>query len=331
MKERNLLKVERTILDLSHLEAGQQFEYFSDEICRRFGHQASEEIVERADFPARIDAIEVGSSFCASIKAPIHELNRTKRHVEEDDSHSLILNFMLSGVIELERGDERRSLVPSSVTIIDNGRTSSFKSFSDSGYHSSLCIRLNRKGFRDTNALSALFCEKRFKYHRLMPLLKTSLAQIQASMNGVNDLEVATLLGVVETLVSLIVQDKAIEAIDPLNDQAFHLVEAEVLRQLEDDRLGLSSVAHHLGLSGGRIEQIMLGRSTSFTSFVEEERLSLAMGRLCDEAYSKRTIEEIAQGCGFVDLPSFYNAFKTVFQCSPSEIRRAAAKPVQLN
>lgn len=324
--------IERTKIDLSYLDPGEQFEFFCDELSRRIVHHDSTIIGDRKDFPAEVDVLEVGKSLCITVSSPIHVLERTADHVARSDFRGVFLVVPVSGTMEARCEDRVSHVGPGGILFLDHAKPFSFKSSSDSGFHSSFAVRLNEEDYLEPAEKEALACEKRFSRHRLARLLKTSLAQLSINMKaGVDDIETATLLGVVETLVSLIVHDRSVETMDPAGENAARLVEVEIARQLVDERLSPDSVAHHLGFPADRVEQIMMGRSTSFVDFVREERLSMAMSRLCDETHSGKTIEQIAQSCGFSELTNFYYAFKDAFQCTPAEIRRVSERPRQLN
>lgn len=332
MSKSNKVQIERTKIDLSQLKSSEQFEFFCDELNRRYIHQDSKVIGGRKDFPARIDGMNIGSSQCVAIKAPVHTLERTAEHIAKDDRHDVFLVSMFSGTMEAECDGREMRAGPGGLLFLDNAKPYSFKTSNESGVHSTFAVRLNRGNYLDDDVKDALGCEKRFRRHRLAALLKTSLFHLATNMNGETpDLETATLLGVVETLIDLISHDKSALTIDPESDNAAHLIAAEIARQLENDHLSLESVAHHLGISVERIEEIVLNRSTSFSDYVRGERLSLAMSRLCDEDFQAKTVEEIARSCGFGDMASFYRAFNDDFRSTPSEIRRASEKPPQLN
>lgn len=330
MSDQDHLTVEQTTIDLSYLDENEQFDFFSDELCRRYISHDAKIIGDRKDFPARIDSLEIGSSVCALIKAPVYALNRTRKNIAQDSRDDFYLMYMLSGVMEIQSGDRRSRSGPGGILLLDNSAPLSFETFSDSGYRAALSIRLNRDDYSDAADEKVLSNGKLFSQHRLSKLLNISLAQLSASVNSANDLESATLLDVVETLVGLIVRDQSVEVVVLEGENAFQLVDAEISRQLQDNRLSQESVAHHLGLSVGQVERIMMERSTSFSEFVREERLSLAMSRLCDENHSGETVEQVAQACGFSEISNFYQVFKDAFQCTPGEVRRVSERPRQL-
>lgn len=331
MSNSNQVRIERTKIDLTQLESDEQFEFFCDELSRRYIHQDSRIIGERKDFPARIDGLNIGSSQCVAIKAPVHTLTRSAGHIAKDGLHDVFLVAMFAGTMEAECDDTVVRAEPGGLLFLNNAQPYSFKTSSDDGMHSTFAVRLNRGDYLDQETKDALSCEKRFRQHRLAALLKTSLVHLATNMKSGHDVEAATLLGVVETLIDLIVHDRSAQTIDPESENAAHLIAAEIARQLESDGLSAQSVAHHLGLSSDRVEEIVLNRSTSFGDYVRSERLSLAMSRLCDENYQSKSIEEIARSCGFAEMGSFYRAFKDDFQSTPSEIRRSSEKPSHLN
>jgi AraC-like DNA-binding protein len=60
----------------------------------------------------------------------------------------------------------------------------------------------------------------------------------------------------------------------------------------------------------------------SFTEFINEYRVAVAIELLKDPAYSNLTIEAIALDCGFGSKKSFNTAFKKLTLLTPSEYRK---------
>jgi AraC-like DNA-binding protein len=100
------------------------------------------------------------------------------------------------------------------------------------------------------------------------------------------------------------------------------------LTHLISPELGIRSVANAAGLSVRVVQLLFEADGVTFTAFVLRERLALAHRRLSMPHLAKRTIAEIAYGCGFGDLSYFTNSFRRAYGETPSDVRhRALARP----
>lgn len=323
MSEDEESTVIRTVIDLSRLGPAQQFEYFADEITRKFGKLAPDRVVEREDFPALIDTLEHGSSRCVRIKTPIHTVNRTSKLITQDDSEDFYLNFMLSGVLEAEHAGERMTIAPGDMVIFDHRKPFAFETKGADGFHSGTVVRFARRDYSDGPTQRALLDRQRFAKHKLAPLLKTSLSHLSVSMTGTNDIEVASLLHVVEILVGLIARDNSAEIFESGHGHAIHIIEFEMRRQARDPGVCPQSIALSIGSSPQAVEKILADHGMSFWKSLENIRLSHALSELRNAANKHKTVAQIAQESGFVDLPSFYRLFNETSLCKASDICRA--------
>lgn len=117
-------------------------------------------------------------------------------------------------------------------------------------------------------------------------------------------------------------QVQAAELPDPdglLFDAACRCIEA----RLGDSQLTADHVARTLGCSRTRLYQLFADRGLSVAAHVRELRLSRSHLLLRDAALD---IGDVAQFCGYGDLPAFSKAFKRRFGMTPSEWRISGGK-----
>ena len=81
----------------------------------------------------------------------------------------------------------------------------------------------------------------------------------------------------------------------------------------------LDSVAQALGVRSADISEYILQQNIQFTAWVSDQRLRHCASELL---HSDRKISEIAEACGYNDLPTFTRAFKRQFGMAPSEYRK---------
>lgn len=314
----------RTTLDLKMIDPARQFDYFCEEVGRRYARHERKKKTLAKDFPALIRTFDVRPMHCTLIDSPSLSGQRTKEHIRADDRQDLFLKLVVSGVLKVRTGDRTCSIGPGFSYLANYGQPFDFEVTSKSANTSVLAVRLRPADYPDVTSLEALFFENRFLHHKLAPLFKMTLTQLSMSMRGANDREIGTLVSVVESLVALMASDKAFRIFRPDTGQSFEVLEAEIERQLEDANMSLRSIAHQLGTSTRHIQRLLASHGTCFSDFVREKRLMLAMNRLRDTDCANKSIEGIAYTCGFSELSSFYRAFKRMFHCTPGDARRGA-------
>jgi AraC-like DNA-binding protein len=102
------------------------------------------------------------------------------------------------------------------------------------------------------------------------------------------------------------------------------LVRKEILARLTDPELGIGTIARRQGVTPRYIQRLFAAEGTSFTEYLRESRLQLAMRQLRDG--QSGSIADIAFAAGFQDLSYFNRAFRGRFGCTPSDIRAAVLR-----
>lgn len=99
------------------------------------------------------------------------------------------------------------------------------------------------------------------------------------------------------------------------------LVMKDVLARLQDPGLGIEAVARSQGITPRYIQRLFETEGLTFSEFLRDSRLDLALRMLREAAPEGRTIAAIAFDAGFSDLSSFNRSFRRRFGVTPSEIR----------
>jgi len=102
------------------------------------------------------------------------------------------------------------------------------------------------------------------------------------------------------------------------------LVKKAIEKRLGDPGLGVGHIAKNQSVSPRYIQQLFEREGTTFSEFLRERRLDLAMRRLSEQADTDMTISAMAYDCGFNDLSHFNRSFRQRFGVTPSEARGAA-------
>ena len=92
-----------------------------------------------------------------------------------------------------------------------------------------------------------------------------------------------------------------------------------IARYVSDPALSPTTVASALGISVRQLHALFEPSGQSFSRRVLEERVKRAAQVL--QSDPTRTVAEIAFGCGFDSLPTFYRAFRAVAGMTPGDLR----------
>lgn len=304
----------RSRLDLSTVKPREQFEFYQEEVSRRYAGIDCTLTAEREDYPVHMDMIHLGSSACTLILTPSSIFQRSKQHIQKDDQDGLIMSLSVSGQYDLEYGDQRRCSTPGKVLFLDTSNPVQLDTSGPDGMYQGLSVHLRRDLFTDSDALNALFCERRFEHHRYAGMLQSSLSELAASMKRINDHHTAFLLQLCENLAFLIAHDKTADVFHEGSEEASVLIKAQILSDIENPDLSLQWVSNKLGVSDDYVQRVMKYVGMRFAEFVHEKRILLAINKICDKKYSRTSIEDIAFSCGFDELDSFYRSLSVTFR-----------------
>lgn len=101
------------------------------------------------------------------------------------------------------------------------------------------------------------------------------------------------------------------------------LAQRDILERLSDPGLHIDAIARRQGVTPRYIQRLFETEGTTFTEFVRDCRLDLALRLLKERGAGSNTITVIAYDVGFSDLSTFSRAFRRRFNATPSEIRRS--------
>jgi AraC-like DNA-binding protein len=92
-----------------------------------------------------------------------------------------------------------------------------------------------------------------------------------------------------------------------------------------DPAFSTDAIARRLGVSPRYVQNLLYETGLSFTARVLELRLQRARALLADPRHDRLKIADIAQACGFNDVPYFNRCFRRRFEASPKEFRGSRA------
>ncbi|BCP54383.1 AraC family transcriptional regulator [Kaistia sp. 32K] len=100
------------------------------------------------------------------------------------------------------------------------------------------------------------------------------------------------------------------------------LVKKEILARLTDPELDIGAIARRQGVTPRYIQRLFAAEGASFTEYLRESRLQLAIRSLREDRTG--SIADIAFAAGFQDLSHFNRVFRRRFGCTPSDVRAEA-------
>lgn len=98
-------------------------------------------------------------------------------------------------------------------------------------------------------------------------------------------------------------------------------IRAAIARHAADPDFDLARLSAHLGMPPRTIQHLLGDCGQSFSQILGEARLRRARIMLMDPGYDWMAVSELAFACGFLNVTSFYRAFRRLFGMTPSEMR----------
>lgn len=304
--------------DTSGVLPKERFDCFADEICRAFTHLDPELRDRDSGFFARIRHRERDGVAVTHLRSSSYTSRRTTTGISKSQSHDYFLNYLSTGSLDAQQSGSRFRLDPGSVFVLDNARPFDLYLQPDQVFNSCV-VRLERSERLDRHGDKLLNFD-RFSTHHLYHLLKMNLALLASLGSSGRHDEIHCLGQTVCNLVELMLATPE-DRRRPDNRVGWQLIESEIERNAGDPLFSLALLSRGLRVSSRTIQKIFAARSDTFSDYLRNRRLTMAMDLLCSER-GTISIEAIAETCGFKDPSTFYRSFKRRYGVSPGEIRQ---------
>lgn len=102
------------------------------------------------------------------------------------------------------------------------------------------------------------------------------------------------------------------------------IAKREIAKRLRDPAFGIATLARGQGVTPRHLQRLFEGEGLSFSEFLRDSRLDLALTRLSHGDRIGESISSIAFDCGFSDLSYFNRSFRRRFGRTPSDVRAEA-------
>ena len=103
-----------------------------------------------------------------------------------------------------------------------------------------------------------------------------------------------------------------------------HAVKQDIGRSLDEPDLSVGMMAQRHGCTPRFVQRLFEAEATTFTEYVQAQRLARAHRVLADPRHSGEKISAVAFDCGFGDVSYFNRAFRRRYGVAPSDVRAQA-------
>lgn len=309
------------VWDTSRLPEHEQFDVWSEVICRAFVPLRAVRRSERPGFAARVETRPLVEVNRALILSQAQQTRHGPREVAETDEGYYFVNLQLAGTCAVRQGADESVVRPGQFTVVDTTEPYFFELVGEwrmVSYRLPHAHLRSRLGGRRPATAAAIAGEG---VGGVVTALMHALWEVgdDAGPTAARDLE--------QSFASAVAAATAAPAHPGRPDRA--AVRAAVLRHVRDsltDRtLSVTTVCRRFAISPRTLHNVFAGTDESFAATVRALRLDRCAVLLADPGVTA-TVTEIAAAHGFDDPTSFSRSFRRRFGASPREVRHGAPR-----
>ena len=311
--------------DVSERES---FGYFCDAVCEAFMELSPHRSASGA-FNATVESVRFGSGGVNRVSGSTHSVRRTSHQVSRQDDSCFYLNMQLRSRCEIRQGDNQVTLEQGQLALFDGARPFEI----DHPDHVDIALASLQlpkleveKAARHYGVdISQLGGVRVSDHPSFGPLIASTTRTIADRKTVLNSIDSNALF---DSLVTLSVAACASDQSHSDNDRGvLHPPILLAMIEFVDERLdrqdlSVGMVSSQFGISTRYIHKLFERFGPSFSQFVRERRLELAMNNLRNPQKHHASISDIAFASGFSDLSNFNRRFKQHFGMTPGEARR---------
>ncbi len=105
-----------------------------------------------------------------------------------------------------------------------------------------------------------------------------------------------------------------------------HAIKQDILATLDQPNLSVTALADRHHCNERYLQRLFEAEGTTFTAYVQEQRLSRAYRLLLDPRRAGEKISAVAYDCGFGDVSYFNRVFRRRYGAAPSDVRARAER-----
>ena len=305
----------------------ESFSYFCEAVCEAF-MELSPSKTSSLPFYATVESVRLPRGRVNTVRASSHSVEHRSHHIRRKSKSCYYLNLQMKSQSTIIQGSRVFILKPGQMALFDGERpfevhhpkdremaVASFQVpkqlVEDVARENSLELgQVGRRQVSDHATLGTLATAT--AYTLANQSLSRRALDTQAMFDSLIRLGVAA---------SADVQDELAWANAARGPALFATILSYLEQNLRDPELSVSSVSKHFSISTRYLHKLFDNGGPSFSEYVHNRRLDLAIAQIRNPKFFDAGIAEIAFGCGFSDLSTFNRRFKSKFGISPSGVR----------
>lgn len=302
----------------------EQFDAWRDSISVVFDIDRPPETA-RLGFQAEVNAYQLGSVVLSKVKFDSQQFARSRRRAAADGLDHYLIQLYATGGLTGMADNRDRVLNAGDVQILDLSRTNETRANASGTIalvvprdllRESLGAPVDMHGLvlqGDRGAGGLLSDYMRSLFSRAGSIVASDATSIA---HGSADIIAACFRGTADTIT---------RAHAPLEAVLLDRLKKHVEEQLENSSLSVQSICRTFRISRSRLYRLFepLG---GISRYIQRKRLARAHVDLANPSKAYRPIYDIAYGAGFGSEAHFSRAFRSMFGCSPSDVRRELKK-----
>lgn len=290
------------------------FVAFREAICSNFMPWTPEFSGE--EFHGRVESISYENGTVGRVRTSAITAAKTKSNIASSVMECVHGNFIIGGELKVEQGGRTTIARPGELALYQSYDPVVLTERPDTPCDN-LAFIIPRSELSDETNVDNLFRNVVVNADRLAGPLGSCLNLIAAGLTTFTESQLSSLFDACVALLPLVLTSNLSVGVGK-NNRRMREVLRYIDQNLANPNLAPALVAEHLGVSVRYIHKLFAGTPATFGSYVTGQRLERVKWDLLASS-KKPPISAIAYRWGFGDLSTFNRAFKSRYQCNPTQ------------
>ena len=303
------------------------FSYFCEAVCEAF-MDLSPSKTSSTPFSATVESVRLPRGRVNTVRASSHSVECRSHHIRRKGEACYYLNLQMKSQSTIIQGSKVFILNPGQMALFDGEKPFEVHHPKDREM-AVASFQVPKKLVEDVARENRLELgqvgQRQVSDHATLGTLATATAYTLVNQSlSVQALDTQAMFDSLVRLgiaASADVHDEFAWANAARGPALFATILSYTERNLRDPELSVSSVSKHFSISTRYLHKLFDNGGPSFSEYVHNRRLDLAIAQIRSPKFFGASIAEIAFGCGFSDLSTFNRRFKSKFGISPSRVR----------
>lgn len=302
--------------DTSQVEPDRQFDFYRSGLCSSFAHLTPETDQRDGQFSASIQTWSLEGRAMTRMSADNHRVARTRRDLRLVEDDNIYLNYVVSGSMRFEQKSQRVELQSKGMILLDNALPFECE-IAPVLFHDHIAVRIPRTCFRTRSIPDA---EELYR-HPVSAFLEVHLGFIAAHTSKIDGIVLAAAIEGIEKLCGYFGRRDDLDRASTRVRTTLSRLKILISEEFRDSAFDLGMAATALGVSTRTLQHHLALSEARFSDILRRYRLEWARLEIARRSASV-SIESIALECGFVDVSSFYRAFRRRYGIAPGQVMR---------